>query len=178
MATDYKLTAGTGVIRASDGAVIPADPANTDYRIYQEWLAAGNAPDPALDLDGRRGAVVARIGAKAADLIAAGAPYASRDGSVTGRLDVDEASTGRISAMATFAGFAKDGTVAWGVPYTGWILADNRVAPLAGWADGLGLAVQAGAYVGAVILRARAIKNVVMASDSPEGVDIESGWPS
>lgn len=43
----YKLTNSTGVIRTSDDALIPADADNTDWRKYQQWLAAGNTPLPA-----------------------------------------------------------------------------------------------------------------------------------
>lgn len=42
----YQLTKSTAIIRNSDGASIPADPANTDYAIYLSWVEAGNTPDP------------------------------------------------------------------------------------------------------------------------------------
>jgi hypothetical protein len=34
------------VRRDADGAVIPLDPMNADYREYLEWLAQGNTPNP------------------------------------------------------------------------------------------------------------------------------------
>jgi hypothetical protein len=44
----YKLTQlNNGIIRTSDNAWIPLDPANTDYQEYLKWLEEGNTPLPA-----------------------------------------------------------------------------------------------------------------------------------
>ena len=43
----YTGEIGQSVIRTTDGACIPFDPANTDYQKYLEWLEAGNQPLPA-----------------------------------------------------------------------------------------------------------------------------------
>jgi len=43
----YQLTQGDTILRLSDNAFIPPDPATTDYAAYLEWVAAGNTPAPA-----------------------------------------------------------------------------------------------------------------------------------
>jgi len=42
----YKLQS-TSILRLSDGASIPQDPANVDYSAYLAWVDAGNTPKPA-----------------------------------------------------------------------------------------------------------------------------------
>lgn len=43
----YQLTSNPNIIqRLNDGAFIPNDPANADWRTYQAWVAAGNVAEP------------------------------------------------------------------------------------------------------------------------------------
>ena len=35
------------ILRVTDNAFIPFDPANTDYQSYLKWVAEGNTPTPA-----------------------------------------------------------------------------------------------------------------------------------
>ena len=43
----YQLITSNSIKRLSDGAFIPPDPGNRDYRDYLDWLDAGNTPEPA-----------------------------------------------------------------------------------------------------------------------------------
>ena len=43
----YQLTQGDTILRLTDNAFIPPDPANTDYAAYLAWVEEGNTPEPA-----------------------------------------------------------------------------------------------------------------------------------
>lgn len=66
----YKLIK-TGVLRLKDQAIIPDSLENRDWREYQEWLAAGNTPQPAdpepVPDTSKRDNLLAAIDAIAAD---------------------------------------------------------------------------------------------------------------
>ncbi len=42
----FKNMPSNTVVRVSDNACIPFDPANTDYQKYLQWLSEGNEPLP------------------------------------------------------------------------------------------------------------------------------------
>lgn len=42
----YQLTTTTSIKRLSDGAIIPSNPTLSDWAEYQDWLNAGNMPEP------------------------------------------------------------------------------------------------------------------------------------
>lgn len=73
----YQLLAGGGVVRAADGAAIPADVRNADWRDYLTWVAAGNTADAAqsVTIAKRLDAVLESLplARKKALLVAAGA---------------------------------------------------------------------------------------------------------
>jgi hypothetical protein len=43
----FGVVSDRAIIRISDSACIPFDPANTDYQQYLKWIAEGNTPLPA-----------------------------------------------------------------------------------------------------------------------------------
>ncbi len=43
----YRLTDTDAILRLADGALIPADPANRQYRAYLAWTQSGGTPEAA-----------------------------------------------------------------------------------------------------------------------------------
>jgi hypothetical protein len=43
----FRLTDSAAVVRLSDGAFIPADPANADRQFYEQWISGGGVPEGA-----------------------------------------------------------------------------------------------------------------------------------
>ena len=60
--SEYKLNPHGAVTRLSDGASIPADPANTDYAAYLVWVASGGVADP-VDPPSQRDTALSQIAA-------------------------------------------------------------------------------------------------------------------
>ena len=68
---NYNLLLGTDSVLRSDGAVIPNDPGNRDRQAFQEWLDAGNTPDPAAAQGDAKASALAAINAACEKSIAA-----------------------------------------------------------------------------------------------------------
>jgi hypothetical protein len=97
-ATGYELTAGSGVIRLSDGAFIPPDPGNRDWVAYQQWLAAGNTPQPAPGPSNPAKAAADLAAKIAAGLTVTSTAYPALDGAYP----LDPATQQQIAAVSEY----------------------------------------------------------------------------
>jgi hypothetical protein len=122
MTYDYSLLsipAGTPSVTAeavsrSDGAYIPNDPENADWRGYQTWLAAGNAPKSVSPLS------ITELGAYAETtwirLLAAGRVFnvaASGSTAVNVLCDGTSGTRADLSLLALFGQAYPSGTKTW-----------------------------------------------------------------
>jgi hypothetical protein len=115
----YKLQP-PGVVRLADGAVIPANPANADWREYQAWVGAGNSPQAERTLTELKIVQFSRITQdRNATLQGLTADF---DGDLW---DADEATSARIANALTMI----DQASALGIPTPStiaWRTADNK----------------------------------------------------
>lgn len=108
----YSLTNDAAIIRRDvDGAVIPADLRNADYRAFLEWQAAGNTPTPAA-IDLRGYAAAARYAKEVGGIVVAGVPISTDD---------------RSKLMIVGARVAANSDPNWS---TTWIGADGMAYPV------------------------------------------------
>lgn len=64
----YQLLSETSaVLRLPDGAIVPEDPANLDWCLYQSWLQGGNTPTPAAASAATANATLAALALDASD---------------------------------------------------------------------------------------------------------------
>ncbi|MCX7360461.1 MAG: hypothetical protein NTV97_00995 [Alphaproteobacteria bacterium] len=170
---EYRLTRGSAVVRAADGAEIPDDPRNTDRQAYAVWLDAGNAPD-GVDLALLASAKTEAIETLYAGRLLHGFDYGGK------RFELDEASQGKIGDLATASGFFALGVggVTWDpIPF---VAADNSVQVFATAADFIAFANAAKLATQALFARRYVLKTACRAAATAEAldaIDIEAGWP-
>lgn len=146
--------------------------------VAQGWrFADGAFAAPAgPGLEDLRAAKVAAISARAAALLAAGAPYGGH------HIALDAASRADLGAMATTALAAQAGSVPWPESYAlGWISLANIRIPLPTPADGLALAAEAGDCYACIVQTARNLKDAALAApdaDALAAIDVEATLPA
>lgn len=155
----YKKTSTASVIRLSDGATIPADPANADYRGYLDWVSAGNTAQKVLaevqaeQIKLMYSEYAAAIGADVTITTAAG---------VTKAFQADQASIANVQAMlAAFPAALPAGFY--------WVSSDNTQVPIV-LADLKALAAAMGSQGWAAFQRLQARKSSVLIATSVETV--------
>ncbi len=175
---DYRIAAGIGVVRTSDGAFIPSDNANADWHRYQTWLAEGNTPDPANLEEARnlkRAAIDAAYQAKLGLglALAAGAPFNGKT------LQVDEESQAKIGQIFGRALAVQQNVAGLTWPNGGfrWRMADNTYLALA-VADFIAMAQTAADYCATKFYQRAALKDAVTAAADQtalDAIDINAG---
>jgi hypothetical protein len=164
----YRL-APLGVIRLSDGVNITPT-MREDWAVYREWTNAGNVP-AALQVDilplaDRRIEYAARVNAKRNDVLDGGFNAGGHlwDSNRAARLNFTEA----IAAYQSGEPFPSDFT---------WRDATNVDVAMTR-TQFIALIGALRRFVDACQKRTAALKAQILSSDTPESVDVSSGWPS
>jgi hypothetical protein len=164
----YRL-APVGVIRLSDGVNVTTS-MRAEWAAYRAWTDAGNVPDDlqvaVMPLPARRIEYAARVNAKRNEVLDGGFNAGGRlwDSNRTARLNFTEA----IAAYQAGEPFPSD--------FTWRDAADVDVALTR--AQFIALLGALRRFVDACQKRTAALKAQILSSDTPESVDVSSGWPS
>jgi len=156
-----------GVFDRDEGAHILPDASDPRWVAYTEWLAGGNAPDapPGPSLVERRRSRMDRVNLRRERALMRPVQYMGRE------FAADAHSMMRLNMAITL--------IAAGAPLPEgfvWRAADNTaVAMTAEELRGLLLAMFR--HHDAVFRRSWAMKREIEASDAPETINIEEGWP-
>lgn len=130
-------------------------------------------PSDVMTIDERRQAKLNAVSGLVAIKLDAGYP---EGGGL--HIALDNESRADLGAMATTAALAMSGATAWPESYSkGWITIENVRIPIPTPQDGVSLAASVGDYYAKLRQHARDLKDQILASQNPEGVDIETGWP-
>jgi hypothetical protein len=158
----YTLTTGATIIRESDGAHIPLDPANSDYAAYLAWVAEGNTAS-SLDLAIVRAQKVASLTAGYVAATQQSVSFTNAAG-VSKMYQADSDSQDILTKAATGYAFAGD------VP-TGfyWKSEDNTPVPFT-LADLKGLYLAMLTQGDAAFLKLQVLKAQVAAAQTAQAV--------
>lgn len=149
--SNYKLTKGAEILRLSDNAYIPADPANVDYATYLKWVAEGNTPVTAETLPEIKARVRNEIVRQRDNAITGGFSFMGK------LIDSDRDSVMAITGAAVAALAAKAAALPYSVT---WTCADDSTLTID--ADGvLGLAVSMAMFADAQHNKARPLKDAI-----------------
>lgn len=161
--TSWRRVSGPGDVL--DGEVYAT--AIPTHGVWDDALQTIRAPNAQETLDNRRVAVIEQINAERNRREQTGFPYLGK------QIDSDPVSVQRITVATNTAQMA----LAAGVPYeVQWACADNSILTLDAMGV-LGMMQALGSYGLALHMYSRGLKAAVLASEDPESIDIQTGWP-
>lgn len=163
---EYKLIANwDGVIRVADNVSIPNDIDNADWRKYLKWLSDGNKPDP-VDMSVRRAFVMDKLVAKRNAVIQSGVVVNQNP------FFTDDASIALVHQAITMEGLGIQAVFP-----RSWILANGSVIEVS-YDDMKAVAIAIAEKKDACYANYMALAAEINASDDPESIDIDAGWPN